>query len=130
MGVSIAGWCPSGRLAEDGVLAAPYSLRETPQADVSQRTRWNVRDSDGTLIIRVRVESPGTSLTEQTALELGRPLYILDPRAGDLSIVRKWISDNDIDILNVAGPRESEEPGIYRRARTLLMHLLKDVSRK
>src|ERR1044072_8003346 len=49
-GIPHGGWCPRGRLAEDGTLQTHYELKETPGALYSQRTDWNVRDSDGTVI--------------------------------------------------------------------------------
>src|SRR2546423_13574935 len=42
------GWCPKGRRAEDGVIEPCYRLVETPSSRYSQRTAWNVRDSDAT----------------------------------------------------------------------------------
>jgi hypothetical protein len=44
------GWCPKGRKAEDGVIPDQYQLTETSSASYPQRTQWNVRDSDGTVI--------------------------------------------------------------------------------
>lgn len=38
------GWCPKGRLAEDGPIGGQYNLTETPSGDFIQRTEWNVRD--------------------------------------------------------------------------------------
>ena len=76
-GLAIAGWCPSGRKAEDGCLDPQYLLKETPSSGYTQRTRWNVRDSDGTLIlVRGKLEG-GTALTARIAEELGRPLLII-----------------------------------------------------
>ena len=55
-GVPHGGWCPAGRLAEDGVIDMRYSLKETPQPEYLQRTEWNVRDSDATLIVSCAAE--------------------------------------------------------------------------
>lgn len=51
LGIPCGGWCPQGRLAEDGRIPLCYPLRETPTAEYAERTMWNVRDSDGTLIL-------------------------------------------------------------------------------
>jgi len=51
LGLPCGGWCPQGRKAEDGPLVSRYPLKETPSADYFQRTEWNVRDSDGTLVL-------------------------------------------------------------------------------
>lgn len=84
-GIPYGGWCPSGGWAEDhphppGLLAAYPALRETPSADPAQRTRWNVRDGDATLILDLpcREGSGGTEATEAAAIELGSPLLRLD----------------------------------------------------
>lgn len=129
LGVPIAGWCPRGGLAEDfptppGLLAVYPDLVETPSADPTQRTQWNVRDSDATLIVvpGPSWHSPGTDLTRQTALQLERPIYTLDD--DDIDSVLRWIASMDVADLNVAGPRESQAPGIYARTRAVVTRLL------
>ena len=67
-GIQQGGWCPAGRRAEDGVVADLYCLRETPQRDYRQRTKWNVRDSDTTLIITPAAELTGGSVFTQDGL--------------------------------------------------------------
>ena len=86
------GWCPRGRRAEDGPIAAHYPLVETPSADYRQRTRLNVQDSDGTLIIAEGALSGGTRLTASIAAELGRPLLTIDATKPDLDAVDAWLS--------------------------------------
>lgn len=54
-----AGWCPKGRLAEDGPIPPCYQLKETPRKDYLQRTEWNVRDNDATMIFTVGRELAG-----------------------------------------------------------------------
>lgn len=122
--VDIGGWCPRGRAAEDGSIASAYPLVETPDGDPAQRTRWNVRDSDATLVIRDEQDSPGTLLTIETARGLGRPLYILDIHEPVLDEVLDWLGQEGVDTLNVGGPRESESPGIYDLSRELMRRLL------
>ena len=120
------GWCPRGRKAEDGPIAAHYPLRETPSEDYSQRTEWNVRDSDGTLVLARGEPSPGTAYTIDLARRLGRPLLILDlGDEPDPAAARRWIEDEAIGVLNVAGPRESQSPGIGAAARTFLERLFR-----
>ena len=123
-GIPCGGWCPAGRWAEDGPIAPRYPLRETPSADPAQRTRWNVRDSDGTLLLVTDDDSPGTELTRRIAHELRKPVatWHLDarPDAG----FHAWRDGADVRILNVAGPRESESPGVYERARAFLRAVL------
>lgn len=125
LGLVCGGWCPKGRKAEDGAIASRYPLTETPSEAYDQRTRWNVRDSDGTLILTEGEPESGTALTIAVARERGRPLLVLDlNRPGDPAAVRNWLSFHRVQTLNVAGPRESQIPGIYRRARDLLEKLL------
>ncbi|MCG3199817.1 MAG: molybdenum cofactor carrier [Candidatus Omnitrophica bacterium] len=125
LGISCGGWCPLGRLAEDGVLPDRYPLRETESADYSQRTEWNVRDSDGTLIIARGTLTGGTALTESLARRLGKPCLVADPDLEpDLTSIREWIEAKDIRKLNVAGPRESSQPGIYSQAAGILRGIL------
>jgi len=115
LNITHGGWCPKGRKAEDGVIPAKYHLQETPSDRYSERTEWNVRDSDGTLII-IKKPPPtgGTKLTIDKAMQLKKPCFIFDlskePQTDDFII---WITTNNVRTLNVAGPRESQNPGIH-----------------
>lgn len=121
LGLPGGGWCPRGRQAEDGPIDERYPLRETPSSDYPQRTEWNVRDSDGTLVLTRGRPSGGTALTVALARRLGRPCLVLDLAAGaDPEEVRRWIDAEGISTLNIAGPRESQHPGIQREARAFL----------
>jgi hypothetical protein len=123
-GVRCGGWCPRGRRAEDGRIARRYPLRETPSDRYAQRTAWNVRDSDGTLILTRGAPTGGTALTLRIAQSLGRPVLIVDlglSRA--VTPVVRWTEKHSIGILNVAGPRESTCPGISVAAAQFLRRL-------
>ena len=127
-GLPYGGWCPAGGWAEDhstapGLLQAYPALEEAPSADPGLRTRWNVRDSDATLVVRdPGTSSPGTDLTVAAATELGRPHLVT---AGDAAEVVAWLRGFEgILALNVAGPRESEQPGVYALTRSLLGEVL------
>jgi hypothetical protein len=124
IGLPIGGWCPKGRRAEDGPIASRYNLTETPLPDYNQRTEWNVRDSGGTLILTADASSPGTELTQQAARQLHKPLRIANLKEpSHMQEVIGWLQEHGIQVLNVAGPRESEQPGIYRAARRFLTEL-------
>ena len=142
-GVEYGGWCPRGGSAEDfarppGLLAEYPALAETPTDDPRQRTEWNVRDSDATLILtRPGVGSRGTELTVALARDLGRPYAVVD-LAGEaapaapaalLAVVGGPAAIVGGAVLNVAGPRESEAPGIYAQARELLGRWLAQAAR-
>lgn len=120
-GLPCGGWCPKGRRAEDGVIADIYVLDETPTNDYAERTLWNVRDSDGTLVLTVGEPTGGTALTLDYAVQLKRPwlLIDLDLERGAGRLIA-WIEAEGIHTLNVAGPRESTLPGVYAKARGFL----------
>lgn len=125
------GWCPKGRIAENGGIPAQYLLRETPTTNYSQRTEWNVRDSDGTLIVSNGEINGGTLRTVLLAQVLQKPFWILDlakefgfAETTNLSDVRAWLKQNDIKVLNVAGARASKQPEIYTATVKILKNLL------
>lgn len=125
LGLPAGGWCPRGRRAEDGTLASRYPLQETPSGTYSERTHWNVRDSDGTLILYRRALSGGTRLTAELAARHRRALLALDlDAAPDPAAARAWLDAKGVRVLNVAGPREEKAPGIYREARGFLAQVL------
>lgn len=111
------GWCPLGRVAEDGPLPARYLLRETPTAKYDERTRWNVRDSDATVLFTTRPELiGGTGLTAQIAAEFGKPtLHLCAAAMGPLEAavaLRQFLAQHNVQRLNVAGPRASQDPHV------------------
>ncbi|MDF5716008.1 MAG: putative molybdenum carrier protein [Rhizonema sp. NSF051] len=123
----VRGWCPKGRLAEDGRIPPIYPLQETTSTDYAVRTEWNVRDSDGTLILSSEPLEGGTKLTVDLAQEYKRPVLVINSLSfndNDITRFWNWIRDRNIRILNVAGPRESAQPGvIYKRAQEVLKQL-------
>ena len=107
-GIEHGGWCPAGRRAEDGVIPDVYSLQQTPGRSYRQRTRWNVRDSDATLIITPGTELTGGSLfTQECARNLDRPYLHVYPSDEWREWIRTFLKTNPVRILNVAGPRNS-----------------------
>lgn len=106
------GWCPKGRKSENGKINPKYQLTETPSTNYLERTEWNVRDSDATIIFTLSAElSGGSKRTMAIAQKLGKPC--LHFRRG---IAPKWIQSflekNNVKVLNIAGPRASGEAGI------------------
>jgi hypothetical protein len=131
LGIPCGGWCPRGRRAEDGPIGAEYPLQETPSADYEQRTEWNVRDSDATLVLVRGQPSPGTLLTIDLARRMRRPLLIVDlGGAPDPAQVRRLVEDERVGVLNVAGPRESQNTGIGGVAREFLERALRFTSNR
>ena len=122
-GIRHRGWCPRGRLAEDGPLPMEYRLRETATADTAERTRLNVRDSDATLILNEGPQEDGTRLTLDVAESLQRPVLLMqldDPTIDTPRAILDWLRQGKYASVNIAGPRESCRPGIYQRVYQLL----------
>jgi hypothetical protein len=118
-GLPHGGWCPRGRKAEDGRISREFHLAETPSADYSQRTEWNVCDADGTVVFTlVSDASAGSLRTLEFAMKHGKPSLHLSRSGGggedSARTLQKFVEKNRIAVLNVAGSRESEEPGIYQ----------------
>ncbi len=120
-GVPCGGWCPKGRRAEDGPIDPRYPLIETPSADYAQRTEWNVRDADATVIFSLApVLSGGSKLTQELAERLGKPCLHLHPGVDAPSLLASFVRRHRVRVLNVAGPRASNEPGVYRYVQEVL----------
>ena len=127
LNLACRGWCPRGRLSEQGQIPNRYPLKETPSADPAQLTKWNVRDADATLILAASVLTGGTALARDFAVRQEKPHLVVDPTGASLTAVadiREWLEAREIRILNVAGPRESASPGIYDAAAKLLRAVL------
>jgi hypothetical protein len=130
-GLRIGGWCPPGRVCDDGVIPAEFPLIETPAdrspdaPDVprSWRTQWNVRDADATLILTsaLPAEDRGTAWTRACAETFEKPLLTCDPRERRAAeIICEWMERNEIETLNIAGPSERMSPGVGETAYALL----------
>ena len=111
------GWCPKGRLSEGGPIPPQYNVFETPSASYLQRTEWNVRDSDGTVVFTFAREATGGSLkTIGFARKHGKPC-IHTSRAGcdePALTLQRFAGEHGVKTLNVAGSRENKEPGIHQ----------------
>jgi hypothetical protein len=117
------GWCPKFRKAEDGTIPPQYLLTETPKSDYVQRTEWNARDSDGTLIFSLSDKlSRGSAKTAFFAERHGKPYLHVHPGlsyrlAAD---VLQFVRDNNIKVLNIAGTRASKEPYIGKFVKQIM----------
>ena len=143
-GLAIGGWCPPGRACDSGVIPLEFLLQETeherspdaPDVPRSQRTEWNVRDSDATLVIVAvvgnrsgcpTISDAGTKWTLECARRYGRPLLVCDvgdPNAKEK--IQQWLAGLPIRTLNVAGPSETTAPGIGQRAYELLRRVFEE----
>jgi hypothetical protein len=123
LGLPHGGWCPRGRRSEDGAIPDVYELTQTPESRYEQRTEWNVRDADATLLIFRGELGGGTAFTLECVRRLGRSHALVDLEgAPDPCALAEWAAG--FRVLNVAGPRESRQPGIYAEARRYLLDLL------
>jgi len=132
-GLGYEGWCPKGGWAEDfpeppGLLAKYPGLRETSERSRAQRTEWNVRDSDATLLLVPEADpvSPGSEFTAQCAAKLGKPLKIVVYSKEDAAqeIAAFLARFREAQSINIAGPRESESPDAYDACKKLLVAYL------
>jgi hypothetical protein len=129
LGLEIGGWCPSGRRAKYGKVPGQYPLQETPDWRYQQRTEWNVRDSDATILLYQNL-SPGTVLTKRLAKKHKKPCYDFCPNhvSGMLFTTDMVLDELRVfQTINVAGnsgnsPQNSQ--GTYEWALPILTNLL------
>ncbi len=128
-GIPHGGWCPKGRLALDGPLDAQYKLKETPAEEGPERTEWNVRDSDATVVFTLAEKATGGALaTLRYAKKAKKPCLHLHRRI--LGTSEKLIAFTDkysVKRLNVAGSTEADEPGIYAWVSALLQKATREM---
>ena len=129
--VPCGGWCPKGRLALDGTISLDYPLTETSSPDYADRTRQNIQSTQGTLVLHKGKQGPGTRLTIAEARRLGKPFLVVDIRKEDaLDQTTAWLQQSGINILNIAGPRESSKEGIYDDALRFIAALIRSVEQE
>jgi hypothetical protein len=127
-GVECGGWCPGGRLAEDGRIPNRYPLIELPGAGYPERTARNVAESDGTLIITFGDLQGGTRTTLECCIQQRKPHLVIDAAicsAPDaVRRAREFVQRFTIRTLNVAGPRASEAADAYDFGRRIVDGML------
>jgi len=125
LGIPHGGWCPAGRRSEDGRIPDRYQLAETDSTEYRVRTERNLLDSDGTLIVCRGKLRGGTKLTRRFASRHDKPCFVVDlQESPEPEMVRQWIRECKIATLNIAGPRESQQPGIAEEARQFIAAVL------
>jgi len=123
------GWCPKGRLAEDGRIPDRYPLNETVEKEYRFRTMKNILDSDATLIISPKELEGGTLLTYNYAIENNKPVLKIS-LIDDIFSVLNWLIEKDIKVLNVAGPRLSEWPEAYHISFQIITGLVNEIKNR
>jgi hypothetical protein len=130
-GIECGGTCPAGRKAEDGIIPDIYPLTELASNIYSDRTRQNVSDSDATLIIHFSQLEGGTAFTQQCCDAEGKPYLVINVAEEEQSAlvqrVLAFIRQNNIQVLNVAGPRASKVPVAQKITNQLLTSVLKSL---
>jgi hypothetical protein len=122
--LSYTGWCPLQRYAEDGPVSLRHPLLPTFHQNPDIRTELNVISTDGTLIINHGEMDRGTQFTHDMAKFYGKPLFVwIIFRNSNTGGFHRWLRQNNIRKLNIAGPRESTSPGIYNHTLKLLDEL-------
>lgn len=122
-GIPHGGWCPKGRVAEDGIIPPQYQLKESFSSAYPPRTEANVLDSNATAIFVVEPlnEERGCLLTAALCLKHKKPYVVINLKTCDeaaaITSLRALVAENDVRILNVAGARGSRKPdlGKFRR---------------
>ncbi len=123
-GIPHGGYVPAGRRAEDGKIPDSYRLVELDTKSYPARTEKNILESDGTLIASTGRLDGGSALTLRLCSRYNKPCLCINLSATDPQEAAKrllaWMDEHDIRVLNVAGPRESKAPGIYRAVYSFL----------
>ena len=134
LGLAAGGWIPRGRRAEDGTVPPRYQgLVEAESESYDHRTELNVRDSDATVVFSFGPATGGSALTAKLARSLGKPLLALDLEHLNtdeaVARLRSWLAEVRPGVLNIAGPRLSQEPRIAEATATILRKAIPAVSR-
>ena len=130
-GIDCGGWCPEGRVAEDGAIPEKYPLQEVPGGSYKHRTLQNIMGSDGTVIIYFGDLEGGTEETTFYCMKKGMPYKLIDlcevniDRAKQL--IARFVEKREIETLNVAGPRASRIEQAYQYTFNVLDALLSDM---
>jgi len=131
-GIPHGGWCPRGRLAEDGPIDTKYQLRETDSPKYHKRTKRNIRESDATVVFSLDAQpTGGTRLTLDHARHIGKPVLLLSaeadkPIVAHAAALRGLIDTHRVEKLNVAGPRRSQAPGVAQFVTDVLQATFND----
>ena len=136
-GIDCGGWCPAGRLDEFCRIPDRYPVKELEEGSFAERTLQNVKDSDGTVVIYFNELRAGTEYTVYCCKQLQRPRKLIN--AANVSpqdaakLIVDFVGEHKIDILNVAGPRQSEWPEGYEyafRALEIFLNLIGPMTRR
>ncbi|TWU26227.1 putative molybdenum carrier [Novipirellula galeiformis] len=126
LGIGHGGWCPAGRLSEDGSIPSRYELQEMASSEYPPRTEQNVIDSDATLILYEKKLRSGTLLTRRICDRLGKAYLLVRLEVDEPASIADWLAIHQPATLNIAGPRESSARGIYDRSFAFLINVFNE----
>lgn len=128
-GISCGGYCPKGRLAEDGIIDKKYPLLETQSSIYQERTRLNIEQSDAVLVIFEKDLGKGTKLAIEFAEKTNKSIFVAKMPSNNqlLEEVIIWLNKLKPIRLNIAGPRESSDMGIYEKTYTFLTDAFENI---
>lgn len=130
-GVQTGGQAPANYRTIDGYNPLLQVLGLTAAGNYEARTKANIRNSDGTVIIAHDLQSSGSALTRVLAHAAKKPLMVcdiadivacagksfqdipegpLDQLLGFSERLATFVTEYRIQVLNVAGNRELENP--------------------
>ena len=128
-GVDAGGWCPKGRMSEDGAIPEKYPVQVLKDAGYRQRTKKNVTDSDGTVIIYFGYPTGGTELTISFCIKEHKPYALIDAEEFTIESastkILSFINKHSISTLNVAGPRAGGESRAYDYTKNVMLRVVK-----
>ena len=126
-GIATGGSMPRGFLTEEGPrheFAQQFGAAEMTTESYPLRTERNVLDSDATVWFG-ETTTAGASATIGACQRHGKPCFAVYASASfEPSHVAAWLTERAVHILNVAGNRESDEPGIGERVERFLAEVL------
>ena len=127
-GFACGGYCPRGRIAEDGTIPESYPLAELDYGSYAERTLKNVLESDGTAIIYFGLLEGGTEQTAKNCIQHQKPYILIDASIVDAALgakmIEKFVTSHFVRVLNVAGPRASKSPGAHEYSLKVVTSLL------
>jgi hypothetical protein len=122
------GWCPPGRMAEDGTIDDIYPMSEMDHGSYAERTRQNVIDSDGTVIIYFGELEGGTKVTLQNCIHMKKPYELINAQENSetraTEVILRFVESFSINTLNVAGPRQSKAPEAHDYAYKVMSNVI------
>lgn len=140
--LEVGGSIPKGFRTQNGPkpeYAVQYNMTEHTSEAYPPRTFENVKNADGTLRIAVNMNSSGERCTFKAIQQYKKPHFDVYVRNIDTfsllpemhpEACAKWITEHNIQVLNVAGNSESTAPGMEVFAQRYVDAVIKILKQK